>query len=306
LFLPPLISGITVSTKMRNRRPVWTYSLILLFALVGACSVAEPLSSANTEAVPPANAAGPANAESAPKGATIPIEPNGPADTVRVFYKYLREKKFREAIFLTNLRPAIEGLTEAELKEFALDFEAIAGQVPAEIEINGEIVTGDKATVTANFPGTEGNKDEIQKINLRKPGDVWIILSVDEEAEGRIKREGKQYFYNLRIETHHEEAKKMLERISKAELAHSLQNDGAFADMQTLVSSGLLPPDITTSLSTGYDYAINLAADRKQYYATATPATYGKSGKLSFILKLDGKLISRVTSADNRGKPMTK
>src|SRR6266480_4095114 len=79
---------------------------------------------------------------SASKGATIPIEPNGPADTVRLFYKDLRERKFREAIFLTNIRPAIEGLTDMELKEFQVDFEAIAGIVPPEIQINGEIVSG--------------------------------------------------------------------------------------------------------------------------------------------------------------------
>src|SRR5215212_8555574 len=74
---------------------------------------------------------------------TIKIEPNSPADTVRVFYKDLREKRFREAIYLTNLRPAIEGLTDSELKEFQLDFEAIAKHVPEQIQINGEIVSGE-------------------------------------------------------------------------------------------------------------------------------------------------------------------
>lgn len=296
---------------MRNRGSLWTYSIILLFALVTSCAVAEPKTSANANSVPMANTGGPANGESAVKGestvkgATISIDPNGPADTVRVFYRHLREKKFRDAIFLTNLRPAIEGLTEAELKEFSLDFEAIAGQVPTEIEINGEIITGDKATVTANLPGDD-DKTELQKINLRKQGDVWIILTVDVEAEGRIKKEGKDYFYNLRIETHQEEAKKMLERISKAELAHSLQNGGIFTDVDALVASGLLPMDVKSSESTGYNYVINLAADKKQYYATATPAAYGKSGKTSYILKLDAKGISRVTSADNGGKVMTK
>jgi len=76
--------------------------------------------------------------------------------------------------------------------------------------------------------------------------------------------------------------------------------------MAKWIASGLLPDDIKTSESTGYNYVINLAADKKQYFATATPATYGKSGKMSYILKLDGKGISRVTSADNGGKVMTK
>ena len=201
-----------------------------LFILASGCSVAEPKATANTSSAanPATNtAAPPAKAEPPPKGATISIDPNGPADTVRVFYKNLREKKFREAIFLTNLRPAVEGLTETELADFALDFAALAGQIPAEIEINGEIVTGEKAIVTANLPGAE-DKLEVQKISLQKSGDVWIIQTVDDEAQRRINKEGKQYFYNLRIETHQQEAKKMLERISKAQLAHSRAKSGRF------------------------------------------------------------------------------
>ena len=290
----------------RFRKSIWPYLILLAFTGITGCSVAEPKTSANTSAGAVHVPAALTNTETAVKGATITIDPNGPADTVRVFYKNLREKKFREAIFLTNLRPAIEGLTETELKEFSLDFEAIAGQVPAEIEINGEIITGDKATVTANLPNDDGDKKEIRTIKLRKAGDVWVIQTVDEEAETRIKKEGKNYFYNLRIETHQEEAKKMLGRISKAQLAHSLQNGGVFTDMQTLIVAGLLPDDIKTSESTGYNYAINVAPDKKKFHATATPAVYGKSGKLSFLLQLDNKGIGHVTSKDNGGKVVNK
>jgi hypothetical protein len=274
--------------------------LTLLFTL--ACSAAVPKNGSL------ANAASAANSSNAaePHGATITIDPNGPADTVRAFYKLLREKKFRDAIFLTNLRPAIEGLTESELKDFAVDFEAIAGDVPAEVQINGEIISGDSATVTAMLPNDDGDKNELQQIKLKKQGDVWVIQTVDPEAEKRIQSEGKQYFYNLRIETHEDEAKKMLERISKAELAYSLQNGGAVTDMQTLIAGGLLPPDVTTSVSTGYDFKLDVAADKRHYSATATPAEYGKSGKSSFLLKLDEKGISHVTSKDNGGKPLSK
>ena len=291
---------------VRNRYRI-SVLVISLFAVSLSCSVAETGNSAVANTAAAANATSAANAEkpNSTGGATIQIDPNGPADIVRVFYKHLRERKFREAIFLTNLRPAIEGLTDTELKDFAVDFEAIAGEVPTEIQINGEIVSGDLATVTAILPG-EDDKNELQQIKLRRSGDLWIILSVDESAESRIKKEGKSYFYNLRIETHEEEAKKMLERISKAQLAHSLQNGGIFTDMATLVASGLLPEDITTSESTGYNYAIELLPSKIKYTATATPAVYGKSGKMSYLLQLDQKGISRVTSKDNGGKPMKK
>lgn len=282
-----------------------------VFVLVGiampaGCITAVSRSSIGTEPRSPAAKTETENTDTSARGATIPIQAEGPADTVRVFYKHLREKRFREAIFLTNLRPAVEGLTDMELKDFALDFELLAGQIPAEIEINGEIVTGDQATVTANLPTAEGDKKEIQTVKLRRENGVWAIMTADDEASKKIKQDGKNYFFNLRIETHALEAARMLERISKAQLAHSLQNAGAFAEMATLIAAGLLPDDIKTSESTGYVYVINLASNKKQYFATATPAEYGKSGKLSFLLRPDSNGISRVTSKDTAGKPMRK
>lgn len=244
-------------------------------------------------------------ATTAPASA-IDIKPGSPADTVRAFYTKLREKKFREAIFLTNLRPAVEGLTDAELKEFQVDFEVIANKVPAVLTINGEIVSGEKATVTASLPGEDPDKLEAQSIDLRKEGDVWVILTVDEAAEARIKKEGKNYFYVLKIETHEDEARDMLDRIAKAQLAFAMQNGGNFTGIDQLVAAELLPDDVKTSASTGYNYAVTLTPDKQVWTAYATPAEYGKSGKLSFFLTSDGKSTPRISSKDNGGKPLDK
>ncbi|MFN0279314.1 MAG: hypothetical protein ACKVRN_12025 [Pyrinomonadaceae bacterium] len=280
---------------------------MLFGCIAGGCSVAEIKSSANVDAKSVTGKSDSTNSTvNSSQGATIPIDPNGPADTVRVFYKHLREKRFREAIFLTNLRPAIAGLTDTELKDFSLDFETIAGQVPAEVQINGEIITGDQATVTANLPNNDSDKTELQTLKLRKEGDVWVIMLVDEAAESEMKKEGKNYFYSLRIKTHEDEAKKMLDRIFKAQMAHSLQNGGLYAAMETLIADGLLPEDIKGSESTGYNYAVNLATNKKKYSATATPAEYNKSGKTSYLLQLNAKGIPHVTSKDNGGKPLSK
>jgi len=270
------------------------------------CSVAEPRTSASDN--PQRVTSKAADAPNSSQGASIPIDTNGPADTVRVFYKDLREKKFRDAIFLTNLKPAVAGLTDTELKDFAVDFEEIAGQVPTEVQINGEMISGDKASVTVNLPkaGAEDDKNEIQTINLRKEADFWVILIADEAAEAKMKQEGSHYFYTLRIETHENEAKKMLERVTKAELVYSLKNAGTFADLDTLINGGLLPDDIKTSESTGYNYTVTPSSDKKKYSATATPAIYGKSGKLSFALTLDSKNIPHMNSKDNGGKLLSK
>lgn len=270
---------------------------------VGGCSAETSKNTAETT-----NAAGAVNSQAATasRGATIEIAAGSPADTVRVFYAKLRERKFREAIFMTNLRPAVEGLTDAELKEFQVDFERIASQIPAEVQINGEIVSGENATVTANLPGEDPDKAETQQIELRKEGDVWIILTVDPSAEARIKKEGKNYFYVLRVETHEDEARSMLDRIAKAEIAYAAQNGGKSADLKTLVGAGLLPDDVLTSESTGYNFKLDLGGDNSAYTASAVPADYGRSGKLSFILVSDGKTMPRINSKDNQGKPLVK
>jgi len=265
---------------------------------------------ANVANVPSAAAAGAdkARVEKAEHsgGATIAVKPDSPANTVRVFYKNLREKRFREAIFLTNLRPAIEGLTDAELKEFQVDLESIARNVPADLEINGEIISGSKATVTAKIPDDETGKPVVQEIRLRQVNGVWIILTVDEAAEQIIRKEGRNYFYALRIETHEDEARSMLERISKAQIAYSAQNGGSFADVQTLIAAELLPRDVLSSASTGYNYAVKITEGGKRYFATATPAAYGKSGKLSFVFETDGRRIPKIFSKDNGGQPLKK
>ncbi len=275
--------------------------LLLLALLMAACTA--DTAKADETAV---NAEKTAVEPAVPAGSAIKIEPNSPADTVRAFYNGLREKRYREAIFLTNLRPAIEGLTDAELKEFAIDLERIGSTVPANVVINGEIISGDRATVTVQLPGEEPEKLEVQQIELRRSGNVWVILTVDETDEERIKKEGRNYFYALRIQVHEDDARKMLDRIAKAQMAFAAQNGGKFTGIEALVGAGLLPADIKTSESTGYTYDVKLAEDGGVYSATATPAEYGKSGRLSFLVTLKGKNSPSLTSSDNGGKPMEK
>jgi len=280
-------------------------TILLLTIFVGGCAVEAAKNRAGEivekSAVVNENSPKHIETENVSKGAAIKITPDSPADTVRVFYKNLREKRFREAMFLTNLRPAIEGLTDAELKDLQIDFEPIARQVPAEIEINGEIVSGDAATVTAKLPDNETDKIELQQIKLRKENNYWVILTVDAAAEKLVRKEGKNYFFALRIETHHTEARAMLGRISKAEMVYALQNKGFYADIPTLIEKGFLPADALSSDSTGYNYLVSLSQDGKNYSAAATPAVYGKTGKLSFLFQFDGKNNPRLTERDNGG-----
>lgn len=280
-------------------------TILLLTLFFGGCAVEAAKTQAGENAEKPSvkneNSSKVSETENISKGAAIKIETNSPADTVRVFYKNLREKRFREALFLTNLRPAIEGLTDAELKDLQIDFEPIARRVPSEIEINGEIISGDSATVTAKLPDNETDKIELQQIKLRKENNYWVILTVDSAAEKTIAKEGRNYFFALRIETHHAEAREMLGRISKAQMVYAVQNNGLYAEIPTLIEKGLLPNDVLSADSTGYKYLIILSADKKNYTASATPAVYGKTGKLSFLFKFDGKNNPHLSEKDNGG-----
>ncbi len=270
-----------------------------LTVLLSACSVTETKTEAETAAANPVKPAAPE-----PKAATIKIEPNGPADIVRIFYGHLRERRFREAIYLTNLRPAIEQLSDTELKEYEVDLSAVARHVPAEIQINGEIISGSEATVTAKLPHEDLGKTELQELRLRKEKGQWVILTVDEYAEKRIKQTGKNYLRILRIETHQDEAKAMLDRIAKAQMAFATQNGGKFGQMRVLVDGGLLPADAMSAETTGYVYAVTLTDGGAKYVATATPAEYGKSGLMSFLVRLSDNGSPLLSSKDTGGKPM--
>ncbi len=279
------------------------FVLLLIVSVLSSCAVkAKENSSSETANAAVLTTSNPSQ-NYAPK-TTIAIEPNSPADTVRVFYQRLREKKFRDALFLTNLRPAIEGLTEVELADLQVDFDRLAGQIPADVAINGEIIVKDEATVTAKLPDTETDELKIQEIKLRKENGIWIILTLDQEAEKAVKKEGKNYFFALKIETHQDEAKAMIERIYKAQLAYSTKNGGTYGTFDTLVQSQFLPEDIRSTESTGYAFNISLSADKKSYRATAEPAIYGKTGNLSFALIVDTNRKSTIKSADTKGKPV--
>src|SRR5205085_6370884 len=63
-----------------------------------------------------------------------------PTETVREFYRLLRERHFREAFAISIYKPAIEGLTDQEFDDLRPEFERMASSVPDNITISGEQV----------------------------------------------------------------------------------------------------------------------------------------------------------------------
>ena len=219
-----------------------------------------------------------------------------PSETMRVFYKALFERRFREAFAMSIYQPAIDGLTDKEFDEFRPDFEAM-GKGADGIEVTGEQISGDIATVFVKVKDDSGTL-QTSKVDLIKLGDAWIVGNAADQLT--VKKAGKEYFFNIRIQAHEEDAAEMMIRIVKAQLVHNSQNAGLYADIPTLVKAGLLPPDIESTASTGYRYHLKVSADRKSYQAGAEPEVYGRTGRLSFYLDLNG-LIRK----DIGGKPLT-
>ena len=226
--------------------------------------------------------------------------PRTPTETVREFYKMMREKKFREAFGMSIYRPALEGLTAQEFEDLRPDFErvaiAITEKIPEKTEITGEQISGDTATVFVKVLDADG-KEKVEPATVIKVDNVWIVG--DRENLALVKKEGKKFFFEARIIAHHNDVQDMLTKVTLAQVYYSQGHQGKFGNTAELVAAGAIPKDIEGTESTGYRFQIVRTADGKTWYATAEPVQYGRTGRLSFYLDASG-----VRSGDVGGKPL--
>ena len=227
--------------------------------------------------------------------------PRTPTETVRDFYRLMREKKFREAFGLSIYRPAIDGLSAQEFDDLRPDFEkmaaAVSEKIPAEVDITGEQISGDSATVFVKVSDADG-KEKIEPASLIKVNNTWTVGDLD--SLKMVQQAGKKFFFEARINAHHSDVQDMLTRISLAQVAYSQGHNGLFGNTAELITAGFIPKDIEGPESTGYRFQVIRSADGKSWYATAEPAQYGRTGRLSFFLDASG-----VRSGDTGGKPLT-
>ena|SRR5689334_2329392 len=226
--------------------------------------------------------------------------PRTPTETLREFYRLMRDKKFREAFGLSIYRPAIEGLSPQEFEELRPDFEkmaiAVSEKIPDQIDISGEQISGDVATVFVKVVDADG-KEKVEPASLIKLNNGWIVGS--QEDLRQVQQAGKKFFFEARLNAHHSDVQDMLTRISLAQVAYSQAHNGLFGNMAELITAGYVPKDIEGPETTGYRFQVVRSADGKSWYATAEPVQYGRSGRLSFYLDAAG-----VRSGDAGGKPL--
>ncbi|MFN2513372.1 MAG: hypothetical protein ABR568_18360 [Pyrinomonadaceae bacterium] len=234
----------------------------------------------------------------APKSQPTAVSQTGsPSDTVREFYKLMRERKFRDAFALSIYQPAIEGLKPAEFDDLRPDFERLASAIPEKVDISGEQISSEAATVFVKVKDDD-NKEQAEPVALIRINGKWIVG--DQENREIVKKAGTEFFFNARIETHHSEVQALLQRISVAQLVYGQQHAGKFGDMPALIGAGLIPKDLEGTETTGYRFRITVSRDGKSWTANAEPAQYGRTGRLSFFMDPSG-----VRSSDVAGKPLT-
>src|ERR1041385_3644429 len=230
----------------------------------------------------------------------VQTTPRTPTETMREFYHLMREKKFREAFGMSIYRPAIEGLSAQEYEDLRPDFEkmaaAVSEKIPATVDITGEQISGDVATVFVKVVDADG-KEKIQPAALIKLNNSWVVGT--QEDLKMVQKAGKTFFFETRINVHHDDVQDMLTRISIAQVAYSQNHNGQFGNTAELITAGYIPKDIEGPETTGYRFQVVRSADGKSWYATAEPAQYGRTGRLSFYLDASG-----VRSGDVGGKPL--
>src|SRR5215510_3581048 len=226
--------------------------------------------------------------------------PRTPTETMRDFYRLMREKKFREAFGLSIYRPAIDGLSNQEYEELRPDFEkmaiAVSEKIPEKIDISGEQISGDAATVFVKVVDGDG-KERIEPASLIKLDNSWVVG--DKDSLELVKKSGKKFFFEARINAHHSDVQDMLTRITLAQVVYSQNHEGKFANLAELIAAGMIPKDLEGTESTGYRFQVLRSGDAKSWYATAEPAQYGRTGRLSFYLDAAG-----VRSGDVGGKQL--
>jgi len=226
--------------------------------------------------------------------------PRTPTETMREFYRMMREKKYREAFGISIYRQALEGLSTQEYDDLKPDFDkmaaAVSERIPEKVEITGEQISGDAATVFVKVIDADG-KQTVEPASLIKIDNAWIVG--DRENLELVRKEGKKFFFEARINAHHSDVQDMLTRISLAQVAYAGTHNSGFGNMADLITAGFLPKDIEGPETTGYRFQVVRAPDGKSWYATAEPAQYGRTGRLSFFLDASG-----VRSGDAGGKPL--
>lgn len=215
-----------------------------------------------------------------------------PTDAVISFYRALKEKRYVEGFRHSVYRGAVEGLTPEGLQDLEPDFARTFSAIPDKIEPSGEQISGETATVTLKFGGSE----EPQQVLLVRVSNEWLVG--DKDTLALVNSQGRAFFFNARMLVNEGEAYEMVQRIIGAEIIYSRKFEGKNASLQELIRLGGVPKDVEDGEASGYQFALIVSADEKSFFVTALPTSYGKTGRVSLYGDISG-----VRGEDLKGQP---
>jgi hypothetical protein len=198
-----------------------------------------------------------------------------PSSTVRKFYDLLRHKKYIEGFSLSVYRAGLDGLKEEELQDLAPEFERMAAALPELVQIEGEQISGERASVFIKLP----NEQKAQEVMLIKQSGEWIVG--DSDTQKFVKKQGRNFFFNERMRVSEAEANEWLQEILGYELIYfkAKQRYATFADLS---KAGSVSEQLLSGTVSGYVFEIQISANAQKFSATARPVAYGRTGRLSF------------------------
>lgn len=227
----------------------------------------------------------------------LPAQDNkvgSPSLVVKRFYELLHAKRYVEGFSLSVYRLALDGLSADDLRELAPDFERLATSLPATVDIRGEQISGEKATVFVKLP----NEANSQEVLLMKMDGQWVIGDRDTQKE--LKQQGRAYFFNERIRVSEAETNEWLQEILGAQLIY-FKAKQKYAPLAELVQLGGVSQELADGTVNGYRFTVQVQANGQSFVVTAIPVTYGRTGRLSFY----ADQTNLIRAEDKAGQPAT-
>ncbi len=211
--------------------------------------------------------------------------PITPSETVKEFYRLLREKHYKEGFSLSVYREAIQELTAEEIKELEPDFENTFSRIPETVKIVGSQSTGISATVFIKT--TDNPKDPTaDEVSLIQIDGQWYVG--DAETLQLVKGLGRKFFFEIKIRAHEDAAIGYMERYIGAQKLYFDANKGIYGSMEDLVAANFWPQSLKDGEIEGYKFYIELGKDKKDFSIHAEPLVYNKTGRVSFYADLRG------------------
>jgi hypothetical protein len=227
-----------------------------------------------------------------------------PGETVLQFYRLLREKKYIEAFRLHVCAPAVETMSSEEAAGLQDEFEKVAGEIPEKIELGGESVLGNDATVFVKVPS--GEKINGQQPFLSVPVGLilfegkWLIGDRDTQALAFFH---KNKFFSLSqsgvftvMLDNEEKAGKAITALIEIEQFFTQQHNGKFGTFREILDSKVVVrPDLVRLMEQlqdgeyfGYRFEVEMPEDRRTYTLYATPIQQNIDGRYSYIADREG------------------